>query len=189
MTVYFTIYQITHIDTSRIYIGYHKTKNLNDSYMGSGVHITRAIKAHGRDKFKKTILWVFDNEADMLAKEAELVTREFCLREDTYNMCLGGRGSGYSLYSPEQRVIWNRQASAIGAAMRRGQKDSEYTKQKRAASVSNSTRGVPKPWLNKSFIIDGTIYYGADSVAAATGVSRPTLLKRIKSNDWDWQYG
>ena len=37
----------------------------------------------------------FDTEEEMNAKEAELVTSEFCLREDTYNICVGGLG-GFS---------------------------------------------------------------------------------------------
>lgn len=38
---------------------------------------------------------MFDTEEEMNTKEAELVTEEFCLREDTYNICVGGKG-GFS---------------------------------------------------------------------------------------------
>jgi hypothetical protein len=64
--------------------------------MGSGKHLKRSQFKHGIENFKKEILFQFDNEADMNAKEAELVTEEFCLREDTYNLCPGGKGGfGY----------------------------------------------------------------------------------------------
>jgi len=60
--------------------------------MGSGKLITRAIKKYGLNNFSKEILFIFDNEKDMKLKEVELVTEEFCKREDTYNICEGGQG-------------------------------------------------------------------------------------------------
>ena len=92
----YTIYKITNLLDGKIYIGKHQTKDLNDGYMGSGKILRRSIAKHGIENFKKEILFQFDNEADMNAKEAELVTEEFCLREDTYNLCPGGQGGwGY----------------------------------------------------------------------------------------------
>ena len=94
--MHYTIYKITIKVTNKIYIGKHQTKNLNDRYMGSGKMITNAIKKHGKDSFEKEILFNFTSEEEMNSKEAELVTEEFCLREDTYNLCPGGRGGwGY----------------------------------------------------------------------------------------------
>ena len=94
--MFYTIYQISNLIDGKIYIGKHQTKDLDDDYMGSGKHSSRAIAKHGIENFKKEILFKFDNEADMNAKEAELVTEEFCLREDTYNLCPGGNGGfGY----------------------------------------------------------------------------------------------
>ena len=94
--MFYTIYKITNLIDGKIYIGKHQTKDLNDGYMGSGKQLKRAQAKHGIENFKKEILFQFDNEADMNTKEAELVTEEFCLREDTYNLCPGGKGGwGY----------------------------------------------------------------------------------------------
>lgn len=94
--MFYTIYKISNLIDGKIYIGKHETKNLNDGYMGSGKHLRYAIEKYGIYNFKKEILFQFDNEAEMNAKEAELVTEEFCLREDTYNLCPGGKGGwGY----------------------------------------------------------------------------------------------
>jgi len=90
--MYYTIYSIKNILNGNIYIGKHQTKNLDDEYMGSGKYLKRAINKHGLYNFNKKILYVFDNEHEMNSKEAELVTENFCVREDTYNLCPGGKG-------------------------------------------------------------------------------------------------
>jgi hypothetical protein len=100
--MFYIIYKITNRINGKIYIGKHQTKNLNDGYMGSGKHIKRAISKYGIDNFKKEILFQFDNELEMNVKESELVTEEFCLSEDTYNLCPGGNGGfGYINSNPE----------------------------------------------------------------------------------------
>jgi len=98
MEVYmrYTIYKITNEVNGKIYIGKHQTKDLNDGYMGSGKHLKRAINKHGLENFTKEILFQFDNETDMNAKEAELVTEEFVKEDTNYNLCPGGHGGfGY----------------------------------------------------------------------------------------------
>ena len=64
--------------------------------MGSGKLISAAIKKHGLENFTKEVLFSFEDETSMNLKEAEIVTRDFCLRPDTYNLCPGGNGGwGY----------------------------------------------------------------------------------------------
>jgi hypothetical protein len=87
---YYTVYQITNKINNKVYIGVHRTNNLKDTYFGSGTLIKKAIKKHGRKVFKKEILFIFNNEEEMLAKELELVNEEFIERKDTYNLVLGG---------------------------------------------------------------------------------------------------
>jgi len=86
--MFYTIYKITNKLNGRYYIGMHKTKKLDDGYMGSGKLIQIAIKELGIENFTKEILFVFDNEEEMIAKEEELVV----LTEQTYNMRPGGIG-------------------------------------------------------------------------------------------------
>ncbi len=95
---HYLIYKITNLKTDRFYVGQHRTNNLKDGYMGSGKQIRRAIRRHVLENFKKEILFDFDNEVEMLAKEAELVNEEFVARKDTYNLTEGGFGSWYHLY-------------------------------------------------------------------------------------------
>jgi len=104
--MFYIIYKVTNRINGKIYIGKHKTNDLNDGYMGSGKLITRAIKKHGIDNFTKEILFQFDNEADMNSKEAELVTEELCSREDTYNLCSGGQGGWSYVNKHEKNKKW-----------------------------------------------------------------------------------
>ena len=93
--MYYTIYQITNIINEKIYVGKHMTLDIDDGYMGSGKLIKRAIGKYGINAFKKEIMFVFETEDAMNAKEKEIVTEQFCARTDTYNLCVGGLG-GFS---------------------------------------------------------------------------------------------
>ena len=90
--MFYYIYQITNLVNNKVYVGVHKTKNLEDGYMGSGKVIKAAIEKYGLENFKKDILEFFENAELMYAKEKELVTEEFLEREDTYNLRRGGTG-------------------------------------------------------------------------------------------------
>ena len=95
-----TVYRTTNTVNGKIYIGAHATQDPHDSYLGSGSAITAAIKKYGRAAFVKEVLFDFDTRKEMLDKERELVPMEFCLREDTYNLKVGGR---YGTLSPAAR--------------------------------------------------------------------------------------
>ena len=69
----YTVYKITNLINRKYYIGSHITKNLKDDYMGSGKILIRAINKSGLKNFKKEILYIFDNEKQMFAKEKELI--------------------------------------------------------------------------------------------------------------------
>lgn len=87
---YYLVYQINNKLNNKIYIGCHVTENIKDKYMGSGTLIRKAIKQYGMENFDKSILYCFNNEREMLDKEAELVNREFIAQDTNYNIIIGG---------------------------------------------------------------------------------------------------
>ncbi len=90
--LFYTIYQTKNKINGKIYIGKHKTDNLQDDYLGSGVYLRKAIEKYGSENFERTILHVYNNEDEMNTKERELVNEEFINRADTYNLNVGGYG-------------------------------------------------------------------------------------------------
>lgn len=110
----YIIYQTINIINNKIYVGRHRIENpeIFDGYIGNGVNINYpssymnpkyafqyAVKKYGTSNFKRSILYIFDNEEDCIKKEEEIVNQDFINRKDTYNMILGGGGKkpvGYS---------------------------------------------------------------------------------------------
>jgi group I intron endonuclease len=86
------LYKVTNLVNNRFYIGVHKTKDINDGYMGSGKVLQNAIKKYGIENFKKEILEVFNDSATMYNREKEIVTEEFLENENIYNLKFGGLG-------------------------------------------------------------------------------------------------
>lgn len=89
----YIVYEITNKVNGKIYVGVHKTENLNDGYMGSGKNIKDAIKKYGIGNFDKKYLAIFDNQTQMFQMESEIVNESFVTNKNTYNISLGGLGS------------------------------------------------------------------------------------------------
>lgn len=87
----YTIYKILDLVTNEYYIGVHYTSNPNDNYIGSGIHITRKIKKYGKERFRKDILFIFDNKDEAFQKEKDLIKENrdnpLCI-----NIAEGGEG-------------------------------------------------------------------------------------------------
>jgi len=127
--MYYTIYKITNQINGKFYIGSHKTKNLNDDYMGSGKYLKVAQAKYGIKNFKKEILFVFDTAEEMYSKESEIVNEDFLASENTYNLKVGGFG-GWDLLNDgsdvhrercikAQQMIQNRRGWVLSEEQRR----------------------------------------------------------------------
>lgn len=130
----YIVYCTVCTENGKIYIGVHKTENpeVFDGYIGNGLHVgwniknphtafQYAIKKYGYSKFKRATLFVFTNEEDAYAKEAEIVNQEFVKRKDNYNTCLGGLHSGIiydSLYQYDLKGNFIKEWSSVGEVVK-----------------------------------------------------------------------
>lgn len=86
----YIVYKTTNKVNGKIYIGVHKTTNINDGYLGSGVFLKQAIEKYGRENFDREILHNCDTYEEVLQIESDIVDEKFVSRNDTYNIALGG---------------------------------------------------------------------------------------------------
>lgn len=90
--MFHVIYKTINLVNNKYYIGYHKTEDLNDTYLGSGVFLKKAINKYGKENFKKEILFIFNNKESALLKEHELVNQDIINDKKSYNLKIGGEG-------------------------------------------------------------------------------------------------
>ena len=104
--MYYLIYKTTNTINGKIYIGCHKTENLEDDYLGSGKLLKRAIEKYGSENFSKEIIAIFNNTEEMIKMESVIVNEEFIKDDDNYNLMVGGYGGWRAVnknLTPEQR--------------------------------------------------------------------------------------
>ena len=115
--MFYTIYKTTNNINGKYYIGKHKTRDLDDNYLGSGKILNYAIKKHGINNFTREYLFIFDNEEDMNNKELELVSEEFIKEDTNYNLKLGGAGGWDYINSNNLAYSWDPETSHYNFAL------------------------------------------------------------------------
>jgi len=180
--MHYIIYKITNQINGKFYIGSHKTKDLNDSYMGSGKLLKYAQNKYGIENFTKEILFIFDTPEEMYAKEAELVNECFLAEENTYNLKIGGFGGwDYINSNDDLRLRKNRKGAHTTNARHKDRLVEWGSKggQKRA-----QIHGVEKAWLEAG----RTAFLGkthSEEAKSAIGVANSKKQKGVNNS----QYG
>lgn len=202
------VYKTTRFD-GKFYIGIHSTDDLEDGYKGSGTHIIRSLKKHGKDKHALEILKLCDSRNDAFDLEETLVTEETLRDPLCMNKIKGGRQHGNRVYgvteetrqklskhfkTVERTPEWK---AKIGAAHRgktmpreaverqrakmTGYKWSEEQVQKRTIGQLNSEKFKER---YRPIIIDGVTYQNGREAVTALGIPGGTIANRLKSPNW-----
>lgn len=130
--IYYTVYRTTCLLNEKYYVGAHKTRDLNDGYLGSGKYLKNAIKKHGVSSFKKEIIATLETEREMYDLERRLVAK--CLGDPlSYNLRDGGAG-GWTYVNESVNTPEKKRRSSLG------RQHSEETKNK----ISKGNRGLKR---------------------------------------------
>ena len=89
--MHYIIYKITNQINGKYYIGRHATKNVNDSYMGSGIGIKNAIAKYGLENFTKEIIANVNSAEELWDLEKEIVNERVVKDPMSYNNAYGGK--------------------------------------------------------------------------------------------------
>ena len=99
---YMYFYKTENLINNKFYYGIHRTNNLNDGYLGSGLALQHALKKYGEEFFTKTIIKFFESEEELLSFEEKVVTKELVNTKNCYNLACGGKGPT----SLEHELFW-----------------------------------------------------------------------------------
>ena len=89
---YFIVYETTNLINGKKYRGAHICKALDDSYLGSGILLLKAVSKYGFENFERKILIQCDSVESMFIHEALFVNDEWVANPNTYNLKIGGEG-------------------------------------------------------------------------------------------------
>lgn len=86
----FIVYITTNNITKDFYIGSHNMTSTDDSYLGSGVEISKQIQEYGKEHFTRRIVGSFDNSDEALRFEHSLI-KELRNSPQCLNRSYGGQ--------------------------------------------------------------------------------------------------
>lgn len=134
------IYRITNKVNGKTYIGQHKYKDLNDSYMGSGKLLKLAQNKYGIENFIKEILYSniqYKETADDVERFA--IAKERALGKAEYNIANGGNGPGTISEETKKKI----------SEAHKGKKRPPFTDEhimKLSEALKGNTRNKGKHW-------------------------------------------
>lgn len=106
------IYKITNILNNRVYIGQKKSKVFVNTYYGSGIAITEALKKYGKENFLVEVLGWADNRDQLNMMEIEAI-KSCSSIYNLYNIADGGDGGDTTSNHPNKQEIINRRATGL----------------------------------------------------------------------------
>lgn len=157
--MYYIIYKITNQINGKYYIGRHATKNVNDSYMGSGIGIKNAIKKYGVENFTKEIIAEASSAEALWDLEKEIVNENVVKDPMSYNNAYGGKHYLYGLkqYNYDAFIEHQRNAGQQYAKNFTGKPKEWHAK---GGSKSSKTRSIQYTYrittnVGEKYIVNG----------------------------------
>lgn len=210
---YHYLYKVTHKKSKKIYIGIHSTNNMDDGYFANGVyqaaknsknewtklnngidknnmHMKNALVKYGKKAFKREIIEICNSRKELIEREAELVTKDFIERKDTYNHRTGGYANTEFSDIVRKKISKNNpmHREDIRKKVSKAVKDSWTDERRKEASINNAMKN---PEIAKKLSGEKSVWYGkkhsSQSIEkmrkANTGkkVSQKTIKKKNES--------
>ena len=100
--MYYLIYKTTNLITNKYYIGKHKTANINDKYLGSGLVLKQSVKKYGRDAHIREIIHFCESYETMTSLEKEIVNLDLLNDPNCMNIRPGGDGGTHG----KEKEMW-----------------------------------------------------------------------------------
>lgn len=185
--MYYIVYKITNTYNNKCYVGAHRTMNIDDGYMGSGVVIRRLISMYDISSFKKEVLFVYDNEKEMFEKEVELIAS----LHPEYNISSGGEHCGYGSDNIANRPdVRKRILQSFRETLDKRKEENKWVSSRRGRKLSaehvvNMRLGVKKSWdtgantgfLGKSHTVDAKKRIGLKNSRSQSGMKNSQFGK------------
>ena len=142
------IYLTTNLINGMQYIGKHYGE-LDDSYLGSGKLLKKAIEEYGKENFEKTILYISKNDEENSKKEIEIIALFNAISNPMfYNLHIGGNGGNTTAgYTEEEKAALKLKLSFL----QQGEKNGMYGKKH-----SSQTKSFLSYWAK--FKRDNSVY-------------------------------
>ena len=96
--MYGYVYETTNLLSGKKYIGLHKWEGstVDESYLGSGVHLTRAVKKYGTDNFCVRIIQCYNSKKELEQGERYWIDYYNAVQDENYyNISEGGIGGSH----------------------------------------------------------------------------------------------
>jgi len=151
--MYGYIYLTTNLINGKKYIGKHTTSSMDDTYVGSGTLLKKAISKYGIENFQKEIICIAESRAELALREVDVMLKHNAVDDPNYyNIAAGGEGGKTGTteqYSAIIKRYWDSVTSDVREAFGKrvssalkGKPKSEEHKRR----MGDSRRGKPRKW-------------------------------------------
>lgn len=136
------IYCTTNLINGKLYIGKRQISSFDSKYLGSGIHLSRAVNKYGKDSFSAMPLLFVRSADELNLQEKKMIStyRKALGEESLYNIAEGGEGGitwKNGAYPESTRLKMSLQRKGI-------RKSKEHIEKIRISNIGKN-KGNPSP--------------------------------------------